>query len=105
MKSSTCLVLLLVAFAFISASATAFEPEVVDTNPKLADFTAAFFPPQVLNVTDGVYIARGYNRDNPVLIEGTDGLIVIDPGESIIAAEIVKKHSTTVWTIYLIENR
>ncbi len=45
----------------------------------------------MLNVSDGVYVARGYNRDNPVLIEGTDGLIVIDPGESIIAAEIVKK--------------
>ncbi len=91
MKSSTCLVLLLVAFASMSALAAAFEPEVVATNPKLADFNADFFPPQVLNVTEGVYVARGYNRDNPVLIEGTDGLIVIDPGESIIAAEIVKK--------------
>ena len=91
MKSRTCLVLLFVAFASILALATAFEPEVVATNPKLASFTEAFYPPQVLNVTDGVYVARGYNRDNPVLIEGTDGLIVIDPGESITAAEIVKK--------------
>ena len=91
MKSSTCLVLLLVAFASISALATAFEPKVVATNPKLANFTEAFYPAQVLNVTDGVYVARGYNRDNPVLIEGVDGLIVVDPGESITAAEIVKK--------------
>lgn len=91
MKSRTCLVLLFVAFASILALATAFEPEVVATNPKLASFTEAFYPPQVLNVTDGVYVARGYNRDNPVLIEGTDGLIVIDPGESITAAEIIKK--------------
>ena len=91
MKSSTCLVLLLVAFASISALASAFEPKVVATNPKLANFTEAFYPAQVINVTDGVYVARGYDRDNPVLIEGADGLIVIDPGESITAAEIVKK--------------
>ena len=78
MKSRTGMVLLFVAFASILALATAFEPEVVATNPKLASFTEAFYPPQVLNVTDGVYVARGYNRDNPVLIEGTDGLIVID---------------------------
>lgn len=91
MKFHTYLVLLLAVIASFSALAAAFEPAVVATNPKLADFTADFFPPEVINVTDGVYVARGYNRDNPVLIEGTDGLIVIDPGESIIAAEIVKK--------------
>jgi alkyl sulfatase BDS1-like metallo-beta-lactamase superfamily hydrolase len=84
--------LLLLCIAFLSiSSAIAFEPKVVNTNPKLANFTAEFFPPQVLNVTDGVYLARGYNRDNPVLIEGIDGLIVIDPGESMVGAEIAKK--------------
>ena len=91
MKISTYLVLFVVAVASISALATAFEPQVVDTNPTLADFKESFFPPEVLNVTDGVYVARGYNRDNPVLIEGTDGLIVIDPGESIIGADKAKK--------------
>lgn len=75
----------------ILPSATAFEPEEVKVNPELENFTAGFFPAKILNVTDGVYVARGYNRDNPVLIEGTDGLIVIDPGESITAAEIVKE--------------
>ncbi len=33
---------------------------------------------------------RGYNRDNPVLIEGVDGLIVVDPGESIAAGQAAK---------------
>jgi alkyl sulfatase BDS1-like metallo-beta-lactamase superfamily hydrolase len=75
----------------ILPSATAFEPEKVKVNPELENYTAGFFPAKILNVTDGVYVARGYNRDNPVLIEGTDGLIVIDPGESIPAAEIVKE--------------
>jgi len=105
MKSRTGLVVLFVVFSSILALATAFEPEVVGTNPNLADFTADFFPPQILNVTDGVYVARGYNRDNPVLIEGTDGLIVIDPGESITAAEIVKKAFSDSLDNILIENR
>jgi len=48
MKGSTYLVLLLVAFASLSASSTAFEPNSVATNPKLANFTEAFYPPQVL---------------------------------------------------------
>ena len=43
----------------------------------------------MLKVTDGVWVARGY-RDNPVLIEGDDGLIVVDPGESIPATQKVK---------------
>ena len=33
---------------------------------------------------------RGYNRDNPTLIEGVNGLIVIDPGESILAGQAAK---------------
>ena len=67
-----------------------YEPETVPVNPTLLVKYDEFFPPAVLNVTDGVWIARGYNRDNPVLIEGVDGLIVVDPGESIGAAQTVK---------------
>jgi len=67
-----------------------YEPETVPVNPTLLAKYEEFFPPAVLNVTDGVWIARGYNRDNPVLIEGVDGLIVVDPGESIGAAQTVK---------------
>ena len=67
-----------------------FEPAAVPVHPELKKKYEAFFPPTVLRVTDGVYVARGYNRDNPTLIDGVDGLIVIDPGESIPAAQIVK---------------
>lgn len=67
-----------------------YEPESVPVHPTLLATYEAFFPPTVLRVTDGVYVARGYNRDNPALIEGTDGLIVIDPGESIFAAQAAK---------------
>jgi len=70
--------------------ASAFDPEVVEANPKLANLSADWKPPTVYNVTDGVYVAVGYARANPALIEGTDGLIIIDPAESVEAARIVK---------------
>ncbi|MDI9497000.1 MAG: alkyl sulfatase dimerization domain-containing protein [Bacillota bacterium] len=72
-----------------AVSAT-YEPETVPVHPTLLAKYEEFFPAAVLQVTDGVWVARGYNRDNPVLIEGDDGLIVVDPGESIPAAETVK---------------
>lgn len=67
-----------------------FQPETVPVDPTLLATYEGFFPAAILTVTDGVYVARGYNRDNPVLIEGNNGLIVVDPGESIAAAQIVK---------------
>ena len=67
-----------------------YDPETVPVNPTLLAKYEEFFPPAVIQVTDGVWVARGYNRDNPTLIEGVNGLIVVDPGESIPAAQIVK---------------
>jgi alkyl sulfatase BDS1-like metallo-beta-lactamase superfamily hydrolase len=66
------------------------DPEAVPVHPVLQEKYEEFSPPAVIQVTDGVYVARGYNRDNPTLIEGVNGLIVIDPGESIPAAQTVK---------------
>ena len=82
-------VALCIVFLWISM-ASAFDPEVVEANPKLVNLSADWKPPTVYNVTDGVYVAVGYARANPVLIEGTDGLIIIDPAESETAARIVK---------------
>ncbi|MCU0487654.1 MAG: MBL fold metallo-hydrolase [Anaerolineales bacterium] len=67
-----------------------FVPETVPVHPVLLAKYEEFFPPAVIPVTDGVWVARGYNRDNPVLIEGVNGLIVVDPGESIPAAQAAK---------------
>jgi alkyl sulfatase BDS1-like metallo-beta-lactamase superfamily hydrolase len=66
------------------------DPETVPVHPTLLSKYEQFYPPAVIPVTDGVYVARGYNRDNPTLIEGVNGLIVIDPGESIPAAKAAK---------------
>jgi len=78
-------------FVFVCVSSTiAFEPEAVNANPKLVNLTADWIPATVYNVTDGVYVAIGYGRCNPTLIEGTDGLIVVDPGESETSAQLAK---------------
>jgi alkyl sulfatase BDS1-like metallo-beta-lactamase superfamily hydrolase len=99
MKKLICLAVLLSVFAFTSTAAAyepeppkppPYDPEAVPVHPTLLDNYQAFFPPAVLPVTDGVWVARGYNRDNPTLIEGSNGLIVVDPGESIPAAQAAK---------------
>ena len=99
MKKLICLAVLLSLFAFTSTVAAyeppdppgaPYVPENVPVNPILLEQYQEMFPPEVLQVTDGVWVARGYNRDNPALIEGVNGLIVVDPGESIPAAEAGK---------------
>lgn len=67
-----------------------YEPETVPVHPTLLAKYEEFFPPEVMCVADGVWVAVGYNRDNPTVIEGVNGLIVVDPGESIPAAQVVK---------------
>ncbi len=68
----------------------ALTPEAVAVTPELETCYDNFFPAEIFKATDGVYVARGYNRDNPVMIESQGGLIVVDPGESIPAAQFVK---------------
>ncbi len=70
--------------------AAPYDPPIVPVHPTLLEKYQEFFPAEVITVTDGVYVARGYNRDNPALIEGSNGLIVVDPGESIPAAQAAK---------------
>ena len=49
-------------------TAEPYDPETVPVPGPLLEKYEGFFPPAVIRVTDGVYVARGYNRDNPVLI-------------------------------------
>lgn len=47
------------------------------------------FRPEVIEVTDGIHVAVGYGLANSILIEGNDGVIVVDVMESLAAAESV----------------
>ncbi|NLA52743.1 MAG: MBL fold metallo-hydrolase, partial [Clostridiales bacterium] len=92
MKSFYRLLAFVIIFSLAAtgAFAASLNPQTVPVNPILLEKYEEFFPSAVIHVTEGVYVARGYNRDNPTLIEGADGLIVIDPGESINAAQAAK---------------
>ncbi|NCA70825.1 MAG: MBL fold metallo-hydrolase [Sphingobacteriia bacterium] len=82
---------ILILIGCLSTSASnAYNPAAVAVHPTLLNKYEQFFPAEVLRVTDGVYVARGFNRDNPTLIIGPSGLIVVDPGESIDGAQQAK---------------
>jgi alkyl sulfatase BDS1-like metallo-beta-lactamase superfamily hydrolase len=48
------------------------------------------FRPEIIKVTEGVWVAVGYALANSVLIEGADGVIIVDTTESKAAARVVK---------------
>jgi alkyl sulfatase BDS1-like metallo-beta-lactamase superfamily hydrolase len=48
------------------------------------------FRKEIVKVTDGVYVAVGFSLGNSILIEGTDGLIIVDTLTSINDARAVK---------------
>ena len=62
---------------------------------KLAAHTQEFRK-DLIEVTDGVYVAVGYALANSILIEGDDGVIIVDTTESQTAAREVKALFDTV---------
>lgn len=52
-------------------------------NQEVVNFTEKFLSPHLVKVTDGVYSAVGYGPANIMMIEGNDGLIIIDSGSSV----------------------
>jgi alkyl sulfatase BDS1-like metallo-beta-lactamase superfamily hydrolase len=83
----TLLCLLLFAAACRSEPPAPESPQAA--HPNLAKHTAEF-KKEVIEVTDGVYVAIGYGLANSILIEGDDGVIIVDTMESARAAEAVK---------------
>lgn len=65
------------------------ETDGARVSPALAARTAAF-ERRVLEVTDGVHVAIGFGLANSILIEGTDGSIVVDAMGSVESAREVK---------------
>ena len=63
------------------------------TPPAHPDLTAHSqeFKQEIIRVTDGVYVAVGYGLANSVLLEGEDGVVIVDTMESAEAARPVKE--------------
>ena len=58
-------------------------------NPVLLEQSKDFSPARVIEVTSGVYTAIGYGPSNIIMVEGTDGVIMIDSGSSVDQAQMV----------------
>ncbi len=65
------------------------EPLRVGSHPDLAAHSSEF-KQEVIKVTDGVYVAVGFGLANSVLLEGDDGVVIVDTMESAEAAVSVK---------------
>ena len=46
----------------------------------------------ILQVDDNIYMGYGFGMDTPVMIVGDDGVIIVDPGESVEHAAEVRAH-------------
>ena len=53
-------------------------PDMPNIHPKLLASNDFWDPPTVHKVTDGVYSAVGFDSANSIMIEGDDGIIIID---------------------------
>jgi len=53
-------------------------PDQPEVHPNLIAGYDYSLPPAVHKVTDGVYVAVGYDLANSIMIEGNDGIIIVD---------------------------
>ncbi|XP_074640804.1 linear primary-alkylsulfatase-like [Tubulanus polymorphus] len=57
----------------------------------LKEHTKEFDVPQILKVTEGVYVAVGYAVANSILLEGPESVVVVDVTESVNAARDIRR--------------
>ena len=58
-------------------------------DPVLLEQSKDFNPAKVIEVTPGVYTAIGYGPSNIIMVEGKDGVIIIDSGSSVDQAQMI----------------
>jgi alkyl sulfatase BDS1-like metallo-beta-lactamase superfamily hydrolase len=93
-KSLAFLILVLTALA---SCGPAEEPPSFEAPPSLAEHSAEF-ERAVLEVTDGVHVAVGFALANSILLEGDDGVVVVDTTESLETGREVKAAFDAVTT-------
>ena len=62
----------------------------VDQQSSLAEHTKEF-KKEVIKVTEGVWVAVGYGLANSIMLEGDEGLVIVDTMETLEEAEAVKQ--------------
>jgi len=78
--------LLIIAAPATAQNASSDAPETVV--PSLWHHTAEF-EREVIEVTDGVWVASGFALANSIMVEGDDGVVIVDVTESVEEAEAV----------------
>ena len=86
------LLYLVITIFIVTACSPSQPPEALNVagNPDLAAHSAEF-KQEVIKVIDGVYVAVGFGLANSVLLEGDDGVVIVDAMESAEAALPVKE--------------
>lgn len=69
----------------------------VAAEARLAEHTQEFRK-EVIKVTDGVWVAIGYGLANSIMVEGTDGVVIIDTMETIEEGMAVRKEFEAITT-------
>ena len=92
LKNQAHIAVIVIGFIFFSACVGDETPEPlsVGSHSDLAAHSAEF-QQEVIKVTDGVYVAIGFGLANCILLEGDDGVVIVDAMESTEAAAVVKK--------------
>ena len=92
LKFQVYLTFIAIGLVMLAACSKEKTPAALDigTNPDLAAHSAEFRQ-EVIEVTDGVYVAIGFGLANCILLEGDDGVVIVDAMESVEAAVPVKK--------------
>ncbi|MEH6545065.1 MAG: alkyl sulfatase dimerization domain-containing protein [Sneathiella sp.] len=65
------------------------KPQILSANEQLVAHSNEFRP-EVIKIADNIYVAVGYGLANSILIEGDDGVVIVDTMESVETAKKVK---------------
>lgn len=84
------LLLMVLASLTLACGKPPEREQIAGASPDLAAHSAEFRR-EVIEVTDGVHVAVGFGLANSILLEGDDGVVIVDTMESAKAAQVVKQ--------------
>ena len=83
-----CRVVSMAVLAAVASVGSGFAQEFAGRE-KLQAHTGEFRR-EVIRVTEGVWVAVGFDLANAILVEGRDGLVIVDTGSGVTAARAIK---------------
>lgn len=81
----------------VALTSVAAANQSLPAHPELKSHTA-HFEKKIYKVSDNVYSAVGWGLANTIMVEGQDGIIIVDTGEDIVSAREVQKEFRKIST-------